>query len=260
MLVWGCSYLLLAGIWLPPGAALLTGVAACTGRTALDGWRNLREKRRLTRTFGGYVSPLVMRDIIAGGPAAVGDGRTLEVCVLFSDIRDFTTLSEHMPAEQVVALLNRYFSRMTHVVHRHEGTVDKFIGDGLMAFFGAPNHVPSPTANAFAAARDMLDSLAQLNAELATEGRAPLAIGIGLHLGEAVIGHIGSAERHSYTAIGDTVNTASRLESLSKDLGYPVICSQAVAGALGSSAGLVPLGPQALKGRSALPVHGWRQP
>lgn len=259
-LVWMCSQLLLAGVWLPPAAALLTGLAAGGGRTALQGWRNFSDKRRLTRTFGGYVSPLVLREIITDGPAAVGQGRKLDVCVLFSDIRDFTSLSEHMPAEAVVALLNRYFSRMTQVVHRHEGTVDKFIGDGLMAFFGAPNLLESPCGNAFAAARDMFTSLEELNAELAAEGRAPLAMGVGLHYGEAVIGHIGSAERHSYTAIGDTVNTASRLESLCKALGYPVLCSEAVATALGRSAALVPLGPQTLKGRSSIPVFGWRQP
>lgn len=260
-LAWLCSQLLLTGtgVWLPPATALLTGLAALGGRTAVDGWRNLRDKRRLTRTFGGYVSPLVMREIIAGGPAAVGEGRKLHVCVLFSDIRGFTTLSEHMPAEAVVALLNRYFARMTQVVHQHEGTVDKFIGDGLMAFFGAPNLLEAPAVNAFAAARDMLASLAQLNAELAAEGRISLAIGIGLHCGEAVIGHIGSAERHAYTAIGDTVNTASRLESLCKELGYPVLCSQPVADALGEGAGLSPLGPQPLKGRSAMAVFGWRR-
>ena len=261
-LVWLSSQLLLAEVWLPPATALVTGLAACSGRAALEGWRNLRDKRRLTRTFGGYVSPLVMREIIAGGPASVGEGRKLVVCVLFSDIRGFTTLSEHLPAEEVVALLNRYFSRMTQVVHHFDGTVDKFIGDGLMAFFGAPNQLDAPAVNAFAAARGMLASLDQLNAELAAEGRAPLAIGVGLHCGEAVIGHIGSAERHAYTAIGDTVNTASRLESLCKDLGYPVLCSQAVADELASREGLAldPLGPQALKGRSPMAVFGWRQP
>ena len=148
---------------------------------------------------------------------------------------------------------------MTQVVHKHEGTVDKFIGDGLMAFFGAPNILKNPAKNAFAAARDMLLALEQMNAEFAAESPAPLAIGVGLHIGEAVIGHIGSAERHAYTAIGDTVNTASRLESLCKELGYPVLCSKAVADARGQAEGLTPLGPQALKGRSPILVFGWRQ-
>jgi adenylate cyclase len=257
-LLWVCSQLLASGTWLPPGAMLLTGLAACTGRSALEGWRNWRERRRLGETFAGYVSPSVMSEILAGGAAAQQQGRKVTVCVLFSDIRDFTTLSEHLPAEEVVALLNRYFARMTAVVHRNGGTVDKFIGDGLMAFFGAPNALASPSENALAAAHEMLVSLAALNHELSAEGRAPLAIGIGLHTGEAVIGNVGSPERNAYTAIGDTVNTSARLEGLCKSLGYPVLCSETVARAAGNPSVLVALGPQPLKGRSAIEVYGWR--
>jgi adenylate cyclase len=257
-LLWLCSQMLLSGTWLAPGAMLLTGFAACTGRTALEGWRNWRERRLLGETFAGYVSPSVMSEIMAGGTAAQQQGRKLTVCVLFSDIRNFTTLSEHLPAEEVVALLNRYFARMTAAVHRHGGTVDKFIGDGLMAFFGAPNALAWPSRNALDASHEMLVSLAELNREFAAEGRAPLAIGIGLHLGEAVIGNVGSPERNAYTAIGDTVNTAARLEGLCKALGYPVLCSDAVASEVGNPPTLIPLGPQPLKGRSAMEVYGWR--
>jgi adenylate cyclase len=257
-LLWLCSQMLLSGTWLPPGAMLFTGLAAFTGRTALEGWRTWRERRRLGETFAGYVSPSVMSEIMEGGTAAQQQGRKLTVCVLFSDIRNFTTLSEHLPAEEVVALLNRYFARMTAVVHRNGGTVDKFIGDGLMAFFGAPNALPSPSENALAASHEMLVSLAELNREFAAEGRAPLAIGIGLHLGEAVIGNVGSPERNAYTAIGDTVNTAARLEGLCKALGYPVLCSDVVARDVGNPPTLIPLGPQPLKGRSAIEVYGWR--
>ena len=145
---------------------------------------------------------------------------------------------------------------MSSVVHRHDGTVDKFIGDGLMAFFGAPNPLANPQQNALAAAQEMLHELAALNRELLAEGRTPLAIGIGLHCGEAVVGPIGSPERHAYTAIGDTVNTAARLEGLCKDLGYPVLCSAAVVQALGRPELLVPLGSQPLKGRSPIDVFG----
>ncbi|MGZ5786520.1 MAG: CHASE2 domain-containing protein [Ramlibacter sp.] len=258
VLLWLCSQMLLSGTWLPPGAMLFTGLAACTGRSALEGWRNWRERRRLGETFAGYVSPAVMSEILAGGTAAQQQGRKLTVCVLFSDIRNFTTLSEHLPAEEVVALLNRYFARMTAAVHRHGGTVDKFIGDGLMAFFGAPNALASPSQNALDASHEMLVSLAELNREFAAEQRAPLAIGIGLHTGEAVIGNVGSPERNAYTAIGDTVNTSARLEGLCKALGYPVLCSDSVARAVGNPSTLIPLGPQPLKGRSAIEVYGWR--
>lgn len=253
-----CAQLLLAGHWLAPGAMLMTGLAGCAGRSALEGWRSFRERRRLSMTFSGYVSPSVMREIVAGGVSAQQGGSKRKVCVLFSDIRNFTTLSERLPPEEVVALLNRYFARMTAVVHRHEGTVDKFIGDGLMAFFGAPNVLVAPEKNALDAAHAMQRALAELNAELAREGHAPLAIGIGLHSGEAVIGYIGSAERHAYTAIGDTVNAAARIEGLCKELGYPVLCSIAVARAAGFPAFLDPLGAQALKGRSAIDVYGAR--
>jgi adenylate cyclase len=177
--------------------------------------------------------------------------------VLFSDIRGFTTLSEKLPAQEIVALLNRYFARMTAVIHRHGGTVDKFIGDGMMAVFGAPNILPCPEHNALEAARDMLAALDELNGELAREGRAPLAIGVGLHSGEAVIGHIGSPDRHEYTAIGDTVNTAARLESLCKDLGSPIVCSEIVFSAAGAPAFLVSHGERQLKGRHvAITVYG----
>ncbi|GAC1599818.1 MAG: hypothetical protein NVS3B2_01430 [Ramlibacter sp.] len=257
-LSWLSLQLLLAGHWLPPGAALVSGLVATAGRGGLESWRTLRDKRRLTRTFSGYVSPAVMKEIVAGGLGAESKGLKLPVCVLFSDIRGFTTLSERLPAEEVVGLLNRYFARMTHVVHRHEGTVDKFIGDGLMAFFGAPNALPCPEKNAFAAAQAMLASLAELNAQLLSEDRPPLAIGIGLHSGVAVIGHIGSPERNAYTAIGDTVNMSARLESLCKELGYPVLCSQPVADAVGTQWALDPLGNQALKGHSPAKVFGWR--
>jgi class 3 adenylate cyclase len=253
-----CALLLASGHWLAPGAALATGLAACIARSVLEGWRNFSEKRRLSRTFSGYVSPAVMREIVAGGVGVDLQGRKADICVLFSDIRNFTTLSEHLPAEDVVALLNRYFAKMSDVVHRHEGTVDKFIGDGLMAFFGAPNPLANPQKNALDAAHAMQHELAGLNHELAAEGRAPIAIGIGLHSGEAVVGHIGSAERHAYTAIGDTVNIAARLEGLCKDLGYPVLCSAAVASAIGPCALLAPLGLQPLKGRSPIDVFGWR--
>jgi adenylate cyclase len=250
--------LLLRGVWLAPGSALLTGAAACAARGALEGWRGWRERQRLAQTFSGYVSPSVMREILAAGDSQQ-QGRKLTVCVLFSDIRDFTALSESLPPEDVVRLLNRYFARMTPLVHRHGGTVDKFIGDGLMAFFGAPNVLAAPARNALDSARDMLDALVELNREFASEGRGPLEIGIGLHLGDAVIGSIGSAERHAYTAIGDTVNTASRIEGLCRGLGCQLICSEAVALALGSPAELAPLGPQAIKGRSPVPVYGLRR-
>lgn len=255
----GSSVLLLwYGYWLPPGAMLLIGTLAVGSRSALDGWQHFRDKQRLNRTFSGYVSPEVMREIVSGSLTSTHKGTKRRVCILFSDIRGFTSRSEHLPAEQVVSLLNRYFAAMTAVIHRHGGTVDKFIGDGLMAFFGAPNLLACPEKNALEAASDMLMALAELNVALASEGVEPIVIGIGIHSGEAVIGHIGSPERHEYTAIGDTVNTSSRLEGLCKTLGHTVLCSVSVADAVGYPPSLMRLGPQALKGRADIDVFAWQ--
>jgi len=198
-----------------------------------------------------------MRDLLAGRADAGTAGRRREVCLLFSDIRGFTTRSEKLPPEAVVALLNRYFEEMVAAIHSHGGTVDKFIGDGLMAFFGAPQALADPAAAVFAAGREMLDRLDRLNHALVAEGDEPLAIGIGLHLGPAVIGNVGPAERHEYTAIGDAVNTCSRVEGLTKTLGCPLLVTDAVAAALPADSGLRPLGEVPIKGRAPVRVLGW---
>jgi class 3 adenylate cyclase len=249
--------LLWYGYWLPTGAMLLTGGFALGARGVWLAWQNFRDKQVLIGTFSGYVSPSVMKEILSGELHPNQQGRKQAVCVLFSDIRNFTTMSERLPAEVVVSLLNRYFARMTVVIHHHGGTVDKFIGDGMMAFFGAPNLLACPEKNALDAAQAMLIALDELNQELVAEGGNPIAIGIGLHSGEAVIGHIGSPDRHEYTAIGDTVNTAARLEGLCKEVGFPIICSSVVAAAAGQPDYLLPLGEKHLKGRSDMSVYGF---
>lgn len=255
LVLYASDVLLQNGLWLAPGALILAALLAFGLRLARQGWHHFKDKQRLTRSFSGYVSPTVLQDILRGTLEPSQAGKKMHVCVLFADVRNFTTMSEAMSAEQVVALLNRYFSRMTRVIHDHGGTVDKFIGDGLMAFFGAPNPLQEPEKNALEAALDMLRELGAMNVALAREGAQTLKIGIGLHAGQAVIGHIGSTDRYEYTAIGDVVNTASRLEGLCKELGCPLVCSQAVAGSLGYPAHLLPCGEQALKGRSAVQVY-----
>lgn len=253
-------YALGHGLALPLAQPALALAIAAFGRLGLEGLRAVRERRRLQRSFGSYVSPNVLSGILAGRITPNMGGERRQVCVLFSDIRNFTTRSEHEPPEAVLALLNDYFEQMTATVHAHEGTVDKFIGDGLMAFFGAPNVMEQPAHAAFAAAREMLARLAPLNARLVALGVEPIAIGIGLHLGEVVVGHVGSHTRHEYTAIGDTVNTAARIEGLSKTAGYPLLCSATTAKALGAVAGLIDLGKHDIKGRAAVVVLGWRPP
>nr|WP_277624006.1 adenylate/guanylate cyclase domain-containing protein [Undibacterium sp. TS12] len=245
-------------VWLPPIAILLTGLLALGSSSAWQSWQHFVDKQRLSKAFSGRVSPAVMQEIVAGRIDQTAKSRRLPVCVLFSDIRGFTTLCEHAQAEDIVSLLNRYFAVMSKIVHAHGGTIDKFIGDGLMAFFGAPQVLANPEQNAFNAAREMLHALDILNLEFQAEGKATLQIGVGLHGGDAVIGQVGSAERHEYTAIGDTVNTAARIEGLCKDVGYPVVVSQIVKDKLAGTASLTSLGDRNLKGRSAIAVYGWR--
>ncbi len=252
------TWLLRGGVHLPIAGALFTGYAALIARTGVESFFNLREKRQLKDSFGRYVSPPVLKEILAGRIKAGLGGARKNVCVLFSDIRGFTRRSEGQEPEAVIAFLNRYFTAMVEAIHAHGGTLDKFIGDGIMAFFGAPEPHQNAAQDAFECARDMLTRLDALNREFAAEGIDPIHIGIGLHLGDVIVGHIGSEARHEYSAIGDPVNVASRLESLTKEVGYPIVCSREVARALTESQGLVDLGEHPIKGHVPVAVFGYQ--
>jgi adenylate cyclase len=241
----------------PVVPAAMLWLAAGT-RCFCDAARELREQRQLRRVFAAHVSPQILQQIIQSEVHPGLGGQRFRICVLFADIRGFTERSEDMTPEAAIALLNDYFTRITECIHDAGGTVDKFLGDGIMAFFGAPQPLDNPCDPAFRAARDMLERLRVLNAALASRGEAPIAIGIGLHVGDAVVGHVGSHTRHDYTAIGDTVNVASRLEGLTKDVNFPLVCSVSVFDALKGAAGFVPLGERAIKGHHAVEVFGWR--
>jgi adenylate cyclase len=181
--------------------------------------RERRSRDEAVSLFGRFLNPSVVREIVDQGATVESlSGRTRDVTVLFSDIRGFTTLSESRPPHEVVALLNRYFERQVEVVFRHGGTLDKFIGDCIMAFWGAPIDDAQHALRAVAAALDMQDALLEFKKELAAEGwdAGSFDVGIGVHSGPAVVGFIGAQRKLDYTAIGDTVNLASRVEGLTK--------------------------------------------
>ena len=167
-----------------------------------------------------------------GGPSYL-QGRELEIAVLFADIRGFTTLSEERLPYDVVFILNRYFAEMGAAIEGAGGRIDKFIGDGIMALFGVNGDPEAGARQAVAAARDMARRLVDLNGSLAGDLETPLRIGIGLHLGPAIVGEMGYGRVRGVTAVGDTVNTASRLEALTKDFGVQLIVSEGLAGASG---------------------------
>jgi class 3 adenylate cyclase len=181
-----------------------------------------RARTALSRYVSAQVADTVLQEHFD-----FAEGRRQEVTLLFSDIRGFTQMSETMPPEEVVTLLNGYFERMVRAVFAHDGMLDKFIGDGMMVVFGAPIPRADHAWRATKAALAMREELALLNAARAADGQDPLKIGIGLHTGEVVIGNIGSELRLDFTAIGDTVNTASRIESLTKEHAADILLSDA---------------------------------
>jgi adenylate cyclase len=199
--------------------------------------------------LGRYFSPNIVQILLENAEDAVPESRTISV--LFSDIRDFTSLSEQLSATQVVNMLNEYHTVMVEAVFRHGGTLDKFIGDGLMAYFGAPFSDAQHATNAVLCAKQMISELETLNTVRAARGDVVLRIGVGIHTGEAVIGNIGSANRRlDYTAIGDTVNIASRLESLTKTMGRAILVSESTSKAVGDAMLFEQLETTAVKGKA----------
>ena len=197
---------------------LVTAIAAQTA-VAVESARahqHLAREQVARATYGRFLPDYVVKQILLDPDSIKLGGVNQTITVLFADIRGFTRLSENASPEKVVQLLNRYFSTMSEIIFKHGGTLDKFIGDGLMALFGAPHATPKDACDAIAAAIEMQRNMKNINDELRAAGLGDIRIGIGLHTGEATVGYIGSERRSEYTAIGDTVNVSSRLESNAK--------------------------------------------
>ncbi len=222
-----------AGIWwstLPTIAGLVLHLNV---GAADSYWRERRRREHLREHFTHYVPPAVVDALSAPGakPAVSGERRILTL--LFSDLAGFTSASEHLPPEAVARALNAYFTHMTRTVHRHGGTLDKFIGDAVMAFWNAPLDEPAHAARALACALDMQEDMQTLRAQWIGTPFATVQLRIGLHTGYAAVGHLGSTERFTYTAVGDTVNTAARMEAANKAFGTGILVSEATRDALG---------------------------
>ena len=232
------GYALFAAFLVLPVASIQLGLAAAYGVSY--GARLTREERERTRIgqmFGRYVSPQVVAHLVASPALPELGGRAQPVTVLFSDIRGFTTLSEKLSAPEVVEMLNTYFERACAAMLAEGGSIDKFIGDAIMVEFGAPleqaDHARRAIRAALALRRTALEFRPWMAARFPDRGLHEFDVGIGLHSGEAVVGNIGSSLRMEYTAIGDTVNLASRLEGATKEVGCAILASDATVQAAG---------------------------
>jgi adenylate cyclase len=233
----------------PDDLELISAVAAQTAIAV----ENVRAHEKLAKeevaraNYSRFLPEYVVKQMLENPESFKLGGVTQTITILFADIRGFTRISEHAAPEKIVDLLNRYFSAMTDIIFAHGGTLDKYLGDGLMALFGAPTTTPKDANNALSAAVAMQRRMISINAELRDEGFPEIGVGIGLHTGEVTVGYIGSERRSEYTAIGDSVNTSSRLESNAK--GGQILVSEVTAKAAKSRYELTPREPINVKNR-----------
>jgi adenylate cyclase len=211
--------------------------------------RGLEDREKIRDVINKVVSPEIAHEMLRRGVALGGEER--EVTVLFADIRGFTALAEAMPPEELLQLLNTYLGRMSRVIEREKGVIDKYIGDEVMAIFGTPLPQPDHAVRAVSAAIGMLRELEHFNAEQKDySSDAPeLQIGIGIATGSVIAGNVGSPERLNYTVLGDTVNLASRLQGLTKDYHTPLIMSEMTYSQVASRYSCRSLGKTTVRGR-----------
>ncbi|MFB3921134.1 MAG: CHASE2 domain-containing protein [Terriglobia bacterium] len=244
-----CGLFRWENLWAPMVAPLAAGVISFTGATLTRYATEGREKRRYRRTLTKYLSPQLVETIMQdfSWDSLRAEKRTLTV--LFSDIRGFTSISEKLAPEAVVKTLNEHLNMMVSVIFKHQGTLDKFVGDCVMAFWGAPLPQPNHAELAARAALEMIAGLEKLNQKWQSEGRPQLQIGVGINTGDMLFGNIGSEQRMDFTVIGDSVNLGSRLESSTKELHATIVISDATYQMIRDRAEVRPLGAISVKGK-----------
>lgn len=222
---WGFRHNFLLDVVAPLSSIAVSWVGSFVFLSVTEG----KDKRKIKKMLSQYVSPSILTTLIDKSPqdilkAEVGTKENLTI--LFSDIRGFTSISEELAAEKVVELLNGYLSEMVDVIFRYEGTLDKFIGDAIMAFWGAPIKTSDHAEKTVLAAFDMRKQLEIFNRGLVEKGSKPIGIGVGINTGDVILGNIGSEKKLDYTIIGDNVNLASRMEGLTKEYGCPILVTE----------------------------------
>ena len=250
VLTWQSVAVFARGIWMPVTVPMLAIGFAFVGDLAWKYFVEGRDKRLIKKMFSRYVSKDVFDQLVANPSLAALGGARRHMTVLFSDIRGFTTMSEKGTPEDVVAQLNQLFTRMVGVVFDHRGTVDKFVGDMIMALYGAPLDDAEHADHAVQTALAMIRTLTEMNQEWQSLGKPTLDIGIGINTGDMVAGNIGSDTIMSYTVIGDAVNLGARLESLNKDFGTRIIISESTRAELKGRYDIHPLGEVVVKGKT----------
>ncbi|OGN32072.1 MAG: hypothetical protein A3I92_00060 [Candidatus Yanofskybacteria bacterium RIFCSPLOWO2_02_FULL_43_10b] len=244
---WSFDQGLVFDFFYPNLMVIISGVLSVTAQFV----STAREKKFIQESFGKYLAPEVINELMTDPSRLKLGGQRKELSILFSDIRDFTSISEKMDPEELTHFLGEYFSRMTAVVLEHRGVVDKYIGDAVMAFWGAPVPEKNHAKQAVATALVMAAELKKLNEENKQKGWPEIKIGIGINSGEVVVGNMGSEKRFDYTVIGDNVNLASRLEGLNKTYQTSILISESTADEVKNLFTLRELGVTQVKGRQA---------
>jgi len=244
---------------LPLVAPCITIAASYSGASTARYVTTGRELRQTRGVLERYVAPQLVKYVMSNSGAMNGDKR--ELTILISDVRNFTTMTEKSDPMELIALLDDYLAAMTEIIFKYNGIVDKFIGDGILAYWGAftPDH--NHAEEAAKAALEMIEKVKELNEHWAKQGKGPIAIGIGVNTGTVIFGNIGRGKKIEFTVIGDPVNLAARLESLNKEFHTSIIVSEATRNRLGKEAQVRPLGGVKVKGKTVettvYELQGW---